>query len=460
MMTRAATSVKVLVGLVAALFISVGYSASAPAASLISQPVIALAANAKTITATPAKWSGATTTSYAWLLNGKAVAGARLSFTPTSKQKGQALQYKESSGKTVTYSNKYVIGQVYVSNPISIAFTDDSQRTLTLKGLQTNKLIPAHSTVAIQWFRGPFEVKGSTAANYEISTADEDCAISAIISYDAKGFTTFKITTNEISIPIKPRTYSLIWSDEFNQMAGSPVDPNTWLPQNGDGSAFGNRGWGNAERQWYTEKNAAVNSSGSLIIKATRAGADAYTCYYKAPCEWISSKFVTKDKVGFKYGRIEAKIKGSSGLGYWGAFWLLGANIDDRGWPWCGEIDVTELLGRSIETNYGTLHGPLSGGGGRGGTTEIPGGFDKEYHTYTIDWLPDQITWYLDGKSYASVNKTDKDWVFDHEFYLIMNLAMGGNFSGPVAADLTSATMAIDYIRVYSINGLGEVIKH
>ena len=451
---------RVLAGLVAALFISINYSTSAPAASLISQPVIALAANAKTITATPARWSGATTTSFSWLLNGKAVAGSRLSFTLTSQQKGKVVQYKESSGKTVTYSNKYVIGQVYVSGALSIAFTDDSQHTLTLKGFQTNKSIPTNATAAIQWFRGPFEVKGATAANYDISTADEDSDISATISFNAKGFTTFKITTNEISIPLKPRTYNLIWSDEFNIPAGSTVDPNTWVPQNGDGSAFGNRGWGNNERQWYTEKSAAVNSSGSLIINATRAGADTYTCYYKAPCEWISSKFVTKDKVGFKYGRIEAKIKGSPGLGYWGAFWLLGANIDDRGWPWCGEIDVTELLGRSIETNYGTSHGPLSGGGGRGGTTVIPGGFDTDYHTYTIDWLPDQITWYLDGKSYASVNKTDKDWVYDHEFYLIMNLAMGGNFSGPVAAELKSATMAIDYIRVYSINGLGEVIKH
>ena len=153
-------------------------------------------------------------------------------------------------------------------------------------------------------------------------------------------------------------------------------------------------------------------------------------------------------------------MKGSNGLGVWGAFWLLGADIDDRLWPWCGEIDVTELLGRTPNTNYGTLHGPLSAGGGRGGTTEIPGGFANDYHTYTIDWLPDQITWYLDGNRYASQNKSDKDWVFDHEFYLIMNLAMGGNFAGPIAGDVTKATLAFDYIRMYSINGIGEVIKH
>jgi len=451
---------RVIWGLVAILFSSLSFSTPAPAAGAVTNPVIALSSNAKSVTVTPGKWSAGTKTTYAWLLDGKAVAGSRLSFTPTSKQKGKTLQYKEMSGKLQALSNTYTIGQVFLSGAISIAFTDETNSALTLKGFQLATTVPKTAVATVQWFRGAFEVKDATTANYPVSTGDEDSEISATITYTAKGFTPVTTSTNEISISLKPRSYSLMWADEFNQPAGSPVDPNIWVPQNGDGSAFGNRGWGNAERQWYTEKNSSIDASGSLVINATRAGANAFNCYYKAPCEWISSKFVTKDKVGFKYGRIEAKMKGSTGLGVWGAFWLLGANIDDRLWPWCGEIDVTELLGRSPNTNYGTLHGPLSGGGGRGGTTDIPGGFANDYHTYTIDWLPDQITWYLDGNRYASVNKTDKDWVFDHEFYLIMNLAMGGNFAGPVADDVTKATLSFDYIRMYSINGIGEVIKH
>ena len=105
----------------------------------------------------------------------------------------------------------------------------------------------------------------------------------------------------------------------------------------------------------------------------------------------------------------------------------------------------------------GKRHG---GGGGRGGTIDLSGGFADGYHTYAVDWLPDQITWYVDGTAYATINKTDNDWVFDHEFYLIINLAMGGIFGGDVDPNLTTATQSVDYVRVFSINGIGEVIKH
>jgi beta-glucanase (GH16 family) len=224
--------------------------------------------------------------------------------------------------------------------------------------------------------------------------------------------------------------------------------------------AFGNRGWGNNERQWYDDKISSTSGAGSYVIKATTTGAAANSCYYKGPCEWTSTKLVTKDKVGFKYGRIEARIKGPVGNGTWGAFWLLGANIDDRGWPGCGEIDVTELLGRLPNTNLGYIHGPLSGGGGRGDKVEMASPHHAGYHTYAVDWLPDQIRYFLDGVPFATLNKVDNDWVFDHEFYIIINLAMGGNLGGEIAANLKDTSMEFDYIRVYSINGVGEIIKH
>ena len=254
----------------------------------------------------------------------------------------------------------------------------------------------------------------------------------------------------------QPQNYQLLWSDEFN--SGS-VNPATWVPQNGDGVAYRNRGWGNNERQWYLLENSQVDSAGNLTMLATRTGAQQYNCYY-GKCEWLSSKLVTLNKVGFKYGRIEARIKAAPGVGSWAAFWMLGANIDDRGWPGCGEIDVTEILGRDINTTYGTLHGPLSGGGGRGDKTTLSASLASGWHTYAVDWLADSITWYIDGVQYAKVNKTDADWVFDHEFYIILNLAMGGGFGGQIDPNLSQSTLSFDYVRAYSINGVGEVIKH
>jgi beta-glucanase (GH16 family) len=119
------------------------------------------------------------------------------------------------------------------------------------------------------------------------------------------------------------------------------------------------------------------------------------------------------------------------------------------------------LVGKNPNLNYGYLHGLLSGGfGGRGATVDMPNGFADEYHTYAIDWLPDQIDWYVDGVLFGSQQKVDRDWVFDHEFYLIMNLAMGGNLGGPIESGLNKASMSFDWIRFSSINGIGEVIKH
>jgi len=422
----AAMKSKIVFGTIAALLLTLfSFTPVQAAASVVTAPTIAPLANGKSIVATPAKWSATVKSSYKWLLNGKSVAGTKTSFTPTAKQKG--------------------------------AFTD---ATSTKISVTLAPAVPANAKAKVTWFRGPFEVKEATGLTYEVATADQDSEITVSVVYAAKGYTPAKLISTGIVIPMQERKYSLMWSDEFDASASSTVDPSIWVPQNGDGVAFGNKGWGNRERQWYLDTQSKIDSTGALTISATRTGAEALNCYYKAPCEWISSKFVTKDRVGFKYGRIEARIKGSVGTGTWGAFWLLGANIDDRGWPGCGEIDVAELLGRDPKKNYGTLHGPLSGGGGRGDTVAMDNGFANDYHTYAIDWLPDQITWYLDGQLFATVNKTDKDWVFDHEFYLIMNLAMGGIFGGDIDPAVKDATMSFDYVRAYQINGVGEVIKH
>lgn len=425
-------------------------------------PQIVLSPDSKIVTAKPAKWSSAVKSSYSWLVNGKLVSGKTLIFRVPNNFSGGSIQFSESAkipaGKLVTsLSNVLQISGISLQGEVQIQFADGSNSTLTSK-LPT--VMSGHPTVSYQWFRGPFEIPGATSSTYPITSADEKTDLSLEVTFSVKGGSSVKKDSSTISIAAKPRNYSLIWSDEFNSAAGSSIDPKVWVPENGDGVAFDNKGWGNRERQWYVDSQSTIDASGALVTTATRSGAGAYNCYYKAPCEWISSKFVTKGKVGFQYGRIEARIKGPVGNGSWAAFWMLGANIDTRPWPGSGEIDVTELLGRTANTVYGTLHGPLSGGGGRGGTTDLSTGFSNDYHTYSVDWLPDQITWYVDGMAYATVNKTDKDWVFDHEFYLIINLAMGGLFGGDVDPNLTTASQSVDYVRVYSINGIGEVIRH
>ena len=431
--------------------------AKAVAITAITPPVITLTKVGGAITESPATWSSATKSTISWVVNGKVVAGnSGKSLTPPSK-KGTIIAARESANGVTVTSNTIVIGSVAVNGFVNIAYADVAKTTMAVV---LPKTIPANATPTLQWFSGPFEVKGAHANTYQLATGDQGSDISLKVSYTAKGFGSTSSTSQSIAIPVAPRSYSLIWSDEFN--AGSTLNSSVWIPENGDGTSYGNRGWGNLERQWYLDTQSTIDSTGSLVTTASTTGAVAYKCYYGSACEWVSSKFVTKGKVGFKYGRIEARIKGPVGNGTWGAFWMLGANIDDRPWPGCGEIDVTELLGRTSTTVYGTPHGPASG---QSFTTSIDAGIASDYHTYAVDWLPDQITWYLDGKPYGSLNKASLNdpthtWVFDHEYYLLINLAMGGNFGGAIDPALKSATMSVDWVHVSSINGVGEVITH
>jgi beta-glucanase (GH16 family) len=123
----------------------------------------------------------------------------------------------------------------------------------------------------------------------------------------------------------------------------------------------------------------------------------------------------------------------------------------------CGEIDVMELIGSNPKRLLGYLHGPISGGMGRGNTKDFTSALTDDFHTYTIDWLPDEVTWYIDGVKYGSVSRTDLDWRFDKEFYVVLNLAMGGNLGGTIDAGLTSTTMQVDYVRYSTINGIGTL---
>jgi beta-glucanase (GH16 family) len=251
-----------------------------------------------------------------------------------------------------------------------------------------------------------------------------------------------------------PDAWRLVWSDEFHGAAGRKPNARNWTHEIGDGTANGIPGWGNSELEYYTDdpQNAATDGRGNLAITA-RQSDGSLACYY-GPCQYTSARLVSQHKAEFAYGRIEARVKVPAGAGLWPAFWSLGTNIGDVGWPQTGEIDIMEFVGRVPNEIFGTIHGPgYSGGASFGGTHDFGAPVSDNFHTFSIEWQPDRIDWYVDGILYHSAtpaNVAPNQWVFNHPFFLIMNLAVGGNFGGPVDPNVVfPRTYLVDYVRVY-----------
>jgi beta-glucanase (GH16 family) len=244
-------------------------------------------------------------------------------------------------------------------------------------------------------------------------------------------------TTN----PPAPPGWKLTWSDEFNGGRGA-IDGSKW------GFETGNNGWGNSELEFYTNRtdNAFVDGGGNLQIVARKEsyGGSSYT----------SARITTAGHFGQTYGRIEARIKTPAGRGIWPAFWMLGTDIGSVGWPNCGEIDIMEAV-IDFSVNHGTIHGPgYSGGAGPTGTFQNNGSLANDFHVYAVEWEPNQIRWYVDGNLYETRTSADAHgnrWVFDHPFYLLLNVAVGGNWPGsPDGSTSFPQTMLVDYVRVFS----------
>jgi len=251
-----------------------------------------------------------------------------------------------------------------------------------------------------------------------------------------------------------PAGWSMVWSDEFDDSAGTPPNPAHWTHEIGDGTGNDNPGWGNSELQYYTNstENAATDGQGNLVITAQEADG-SLTCYYGV-CEYTSARLISWHKAEFAYGRIEARIQVPQGTGLWPAFWALGTDIGEVGWPQTGEIDIMEFVGRQPNQIFGTIHGPgYSGGASFGGVYDFGFPVYDDYHTFTIEWQPNEIQWYVDGILYHEAepaNVAPNEWVFNHPFFIIMNVAVGGNFGGPVGSDTVfPQTMKMDYVRVY-----------
>lgn len=257
----------------------------------------------------------------------------------------------------------------------------------------------------------------------------------------------------------------LLWSEEFADHLDGKLPADTWSFDIGDGASAGLVGWGNNELEYYTAESVKVE--GHLKITAQKEPANSsFRCYY-GPALWTSGKIHTARKVGFKFGRIEIRAKMPSGVGTWPALWMLGVNLlDNVAWPYCGEIDILENTGAHPFQVQGTIHG--DGYSGENGLTKIfqsPEELSKDFHTFSIDWTPDYIEWFFDGIPYNRINRTDvesqgKPWPFSQEFYLVLNLAIGGWFAGDVDPQLSRAELVVQSIKYFSINGLGGLVLH
>jgi len=261
---------------------------------------------------------------------------------------------------------------------------------------------------------------------------------------------------NDQSTTADPASWQLVWSDEFSGPAGAAPNAAVWGNEIGDGTVYGIPGWGNDELEYYTAggANAAADGQGNLVI--TTAEADgSLQCYY-GPCKYTSARLLTRNRFEVAYGRVEARVKVPVGAGLWPAFWMLGTDIDRVGWPLTGEIDIMEHVGRLPNEIFGTLHGPgYSGGNSYGKVVDLGKPVADEFHTFAVEWQPDKITWLLDGAPYFTATPADpflagKQWVYNHPFYMLLNVAVGGNFGGTVGSETTFPQQTlVDYVRLY-----------
>ena len=254
--------------------------------------------------------------------------------------------------------------------------------------------------------------------------------------------------------PPPPASYKLSWNDEFNGADGSSPDASKWTYDTG----VGGNGWGNNELETYTNRtqNAQIKG-GNLVITAVKET-------YADPSDGVtrnytSARLKTQSLFSQAYGRFEARIKIPAGQGMWPAFWMLGNDISSVGWPKCGEVDIMENIGKEPDTVHGSLHGPSTIGHTSDTTApfSLPAGqkFADDFHLYAVEWEPGTIRFYVDSTLYATFNSSQwpagGTWVFDHPFFIILNVAVGGSWPGsPDNSTVFPQQMLVDYVRVYT----------
>jgi beta-glucanase (GH16 family) len=251
--------------------------------------------------------------------------------------------------------------------------------------------------------------------------------------------------------PPSPTGFTLVWSDEFNGADGSSPDSSKWTYD------LGGKGWGNNELECYTNRTQNVQiQGGNLVITALK---ENVTCSDGVASNYSSARLKTQGLFSQAYGRFEARIKIPAGQGMWPAFWMLGLNISSVGWPACGEIDIMENIGKEPGTVHGSLHSSSTVARTSDATApfSLPAGqnFADGFHLYAVEWEPGTVRFYVDSNLYVTFTQSQWPaggaWTFDHPFFLILNLAVGGDWPGsPDNTTVFPQQMLVDYVRVYT----------
>jgi beta-glucanase (GH16 family) len=251
--------------------------------------------------------------------------------------------------------------------------------------------------------------------------------------------------------PPPAKGWTLVWSDEFNGPDGSAPDSSRWTYDTGG------KGWGNNELECYTNRvqNSKIQG-GNLVITAQK---ESFSCSDGVASGYTSARLKTQGLFSQAYGRFEARIKIPAGQGMWPAFWMLGNDITSAGWPKCGEIDIMENIGKEPGAVHGSLHGPSTTAATSDltSTFSLPAGqnFAADFHLYAVEWEPSVVRFYVDSNLYATFNQSQwpagGTWVFDHPFFLLLNVAVGGDWPGsPDNTTQFPQQMLVDYVRVYT----------
>ncbi len=318
---------------------------------------------------------------------------------------------KDGGSASIIPTNLVFSAVVSTDNSGNVTFTASATNAVSYEFDFGNGLFQTSTT-------GSYTYKYPTGGTYLVN----------VIAKSSTGETASKSTTITVT-----KALALVFSDEFD-VDGAPNSAK-W------GYDLGAGGWGNNELQNYTNRidNSFV-SGGTLKIKAIKESfsGSAYT----------SARLLTQNKFSFKYGKVEIKAKLPAGVGTWPAIWMLGANITTVNWPACGEIDIMEHKGSTLNKIYGTVHHPARFGGNADGATKDITNATTEFHIYTMEWDTSTIKFLVDGTVFHTVGNSSS-LPFNQNFFIIMNLAMGGTFAGPVESGFTNASMEVDYIRVY-----------
>lgn len=276
----------------------------------------------------------------------------------------------------------------------------------------------------------------SSSPDISLLTSSSDESSSELVSSQAVS-----------SIPI-PEGYALAWEDQFE--TGS-LNTANWGYMLGDGQGYGLYRWGNNEAQWYTMQNATV-SEGNLVITAIAQTVGDYN--------YTSARLRTYGKVTARYGRIEARISLPEVQGMWPAFWMMPEDSVYGGWPNSGEIDIMENRGSEADTTSGALHygSPHEY---QSNSHVLNQSYISDFHVYAVEWEPTEIRWYVDDFNFLTI--THEQWFsstandlnnpyapFDQDFHILINLAVGGNFSSGVLPppEFVQASMRVDYVRI------------